>query len=319
MHNPQPNNPPEKTRYVRYDRRGSEHLRPINLMTDFFLGLIIILSIWLSFYIVGEGNRAIVTRFGEAIYQTNPGLHFKVPFINGVHKIEVRERKSVEELSAATKNQLPAVIKLSINWIINADELMDVYKRYGSLEQFENRILDPKLRQAGKAAASKFNADELIRDRQDVTVEILTIMQALMANYPVQINSPQIENIELPSAYMDSVLKKEQAREDASREQYNLAKQNLVAKQSVQTANAERDATKARADGVAYKITTEATAEAASIRLIKSAEAGGIREVEKALSSNPLFVDYTKALRWDGAVPKTVLGEGSNILLKLGN
>ena len=310
-----------KTRYTQTvkDRYGDMVKAPRFgvIFRDLTLALAAAMAVLGSTFVVGEGERGVVTRFGEAKYQVDPGLHFKAPFVDGVRKIEVRERKSVEELAAGTRNQLPATTTVSINWTADPSAVMEIYKRYGSLEQFESRILDPKLREAAKAAIGKYNADELIRDRQTVTAEILTILVDLMTGYPVTVNSPQIENVTLPEAYMASVLEKERAREDASREQYNLEKQALVAQQEVQSAEAARDSSIARADGQAYQIRVEAEARADAIRLTKSAEAEGITEVEEALSANPLFVDYTKALQWNGQLPQTILGEGQDILLGL--
>lgn len=314
----------KKTRYTKITEtevRGrlyeSSEIRVVAVIRDLALGVIASLALLSSIYIVGEGERGVVTRFGEAIYQSGPGLHFKLPFTDAVRKIEIRERKSVEDLAAATKNQLPTTATVSINWTADAEAVMDIYRRYGSLEQFQERILDPKLREAAKASIARFNADELIRDRQTATGEILTTLTDLMDGYPVSVNSPQIENIALPPAYLESVMAKERAREDASREQYNLERQKLEALRAVQTAEAERDAAKALADGNAYKLRTEAEAEADAIRLRKNAEADGIKVVESALSQNSLFVDYTKARAWNGQMPQTMLGNSTGTLINL--
>lgn len=314
----------KKTRYTKKTEtevRGrlyeSSEIRVVAVIRDLALGVIASLALLSSIYIVGEGERGVVTRFGEAIYQSGPGLQFKLPFTDAVRKIEIRERKSVEDLAAATKNQLPTTATVSINWTADAEAVMDIYRRYGSLEQFQERILDPKLREAAKASIARFNADELIRDRQTATGEILTTLTDLMDGYPVSVNSPQIENIALPPAYLESVMAKERAREDASREQYNLEPQKLEALRAVQTAEAERDAAKALADGNAYKLRTEAEAEADAIRLRKNAEADGIKVVESALSQNSLFVDYTKARAWNGQMPQTMLGNSTGTLINL--
>lgn len=292
--------------------------RPAMIALDVGMALFAVLAIVMSTFTIGEGERGVVTRFGEAQYQVDPGLHLKAPFIDGVRKIEIRERKSVEDLASATKNQLPVTAEVSVNWIADSAAVMEIYRGYGSLEQFQERILDPKLRQAAKSAISKFNADELIRNRQAATGEILNILVSLMDGYPVTVNSPQIENIVLPDTYLQAVMAKEKAREDAAREQYNLEKQKLESLREVQTAEAQRDANKAKADGNAYRVRTEAEAEAEAIKLRKAAEAEGIRKVEAALSANPLFVEYTKALQWNGQMPTTIMGEGQGVLLNMG-
>ncbi|WP_150526787.1 prohibitin family protein [Roseibium sediminis] len=275
------------------------------------IGAVAAFGFWFT---VGEGHIGVVTRFGEAQYQTGPGLHFKTPLIDSVREIEIRERKNVEELTAATANQLPITATVSVNWTVNASSGLDLFKRYGTLDQFEQRILDPKLRQAAKASISKFQASDLIRDRNAAISEIQAQMTALMEPYPVTVNSPQIENIVLPERYLEAVMAKEQAREAAAREQYELEKQKLQAQRDVQTAEADRDATKARADGTAYATIETAKAEAESIRLKGEAEAQAIREKASSIAESATLVDYERALRWNGQMPTTVMGGDQQVL-----
>ena len=281
---------------------------PVRIGIAGFIGLIALLAAFSSFYLVPEGHIGITTRFAKAVSQVGPGLHFKVPFIDGVKRIEVRERKNGEELSAATANQLPITAIVTVNWLVNSEAGLDLYRRYGTLDQFEQRILDPKLRQAAKAALSKFNASDLIKNRNAAIQEIQVNLTELMAPYPVTVNSPQIENIVLPPTYMQAVLDKEKAREAAVREEHNLRKQKLEAQRTTQTAEAERDAAKALADGNAYRVLEEAKAEAEAIKLKGEAQAKAVDLLQKAIAQNPLLVQYEQAKRWGGKLPDTVLG-----------
>lgn len=264
-----------------------------------------------TIYTIPEGHVGIVTRFGAAIKQVGTGLHMKTPLIEGVRKIEIRERKTVEELAAATNNQLPITATVSANWSVNADGALRLFSRYGSLQQFEERIFDPKLRQAAKAALSAYNADELIRNRTAAIGTIFEELTGLLEGLPVTVSSPQIENIVFPQTYLDAVLAKEKAREEAAREQYALEKQKLEAQRNVQTAEAERDARKARADGNAYAVRVEAEADADAVRLRGDAEAAAVLAVQKALADSPQIVAYEKAKRWNGQLPQTVLPNGA--------
>ena len=78
------------------------------------IGSIVILGIILvsSVYTVNEGHIGIVKRFSEAKEQVNPGLHFKVPFIDSVEEIEVRTRKNEERMASSTKEQMPVTISV---------------------------------------------------------------------------------------------------------------------------------------------------------------------------------------------------------------
>ena len=137
-------------------------------------GFAVLVLVFFSVYTVEEGHVGIVKRFSKAIAQVDPGLHLKIPFVDTVEAIEVRQRKNTETLAAATENQLPVTADVSINWTVDRPSAMKLFIQYGGLAQFESRILDPKLRSAAKAAISKFPADQLIRNRQAAVNAIMT-------------------------------------------------------------------------------------------------------------------------------------------------
>lgn len=269
-----------------------------------FFGFILLYG---SIEIIPEGHVGIVNKFGKTVRQLDPGLNFKTPIIESVVEIEVRQRKNVEELTAATQNQLSTIAKVSINWTVDKNSAMQLYIQYGGLAQFESRILDPKLTSVAKAAIAQYPADQLIKNRTLAVASILDGMQLAMKDFPITVNSPQIENIEFPKQYLDAVLAKEQAREDAKKEEHKLAQQALVAQQKVNTAEAARDAMMAEADGKAYQIKTEAVAEAEAIKIINT-----------ELARSPQYIELVKAKNWNGKLPTTLInGEGQSLLYQV--
>ena len=270
-----------------------------------------------SFVIVPEGHVGIIKMFGRADSQLNPGLAFKIPIIQSVEEIEVRQRRNVEELSGATSEQLPLKATISINWTANKESALDLYVKYGGLIQFEERILDPKLRSVSKAAIAKFSAEQLIKDRNLAVNEIQRMMVEALSDFPIVIDSPRIENIELPPRYLEAVEAKMTAYEAAKRAEFELTKQKTEAQKAVNTAEADRDSEKARADGLAYKMLTEATAEAKAIEAIGKSEAEAIRLLAAALKQNPHVADYIRAKTWNGQMPSTMMGSGSNVLWQM--
>lgn len=274
-----------------------------------------ILTAWSGFYTVPEGHVAVVKKWSEAVRQENPGLRFKLPWIESTEVFEVRERKNVERMAAATANQLPATADVSINWTVNREAAMDLFIRYGGLDQFEDRVLDPRMRSAAKAAISRFRADQIIRERLSVVAEIQKEILEAMVGLPISVNTTQLEDVSLPPTYMESILAKEKAREDAEREKHTLTQQKLIAQQKVQTAEAERDALKARADGRAYEKRTLADAESYRVKTEYTGRSEGVKLLRAQLT--PEYIDYLRAQSWNGVLPQTMLGSDSNVLLGL--
>jgi regulator of protease activity HflC (stomatin/prohibitin superfamily) len=276
--------------------------------------IFIIIAANQSMYTVQEGHVGIIKRFGEATEQVNPGLHMKLPFIDSVEVLEIRTRKNVEKLNASTYEQMPITAEISINWTVQRAQAFDLFKSYGGLTQFEDRILDPKLRSAAKDALSRYKAEEIIQNRSKVIAQIEDLLVNEMKDYPVKLDSAQLENLGLPQKYIQSIETKQTEKNLAAAEEHRLQRQKLEAQREVNTALAQRDAAKAAADGKAYTIEVEAKAQAQAIRLKGIAEAEAINKKASALNQSATLVDYVRALQWNGQMPQTIMGSGQNVL-----
>jgi regulator of protease activity HflC (stomatin/prohibitin superfamily) len=288
------------------------------IVRDTVLGLAVAATLLSSIYTVEEGHVAVVKRFSEAKYQVEPGLHFKAPIVDSLESMEVRTRKNVEEhIPVATAEQMPSHATVSVNWTVNRAEAIDIFKQYGGLDQFESRILDPKIKSGSKEAISKHTAEEIIRNRNVVITKIQDAIITAMEPYPIVINSVQLENITFPMTYTNAIEAKQVALQEAVKEEHKLERQRLEAQRQVNTAEAEKQSRMKAADGVAYQTETEAKAEAEAIRLIGIANAGKIQAMATALATNPQVIEYEQVKRWQGNVPTTVMGNGQSIMWQM--
>jgi hypothetical protein len=99
------------------------------------------------------------------------------------------------------------------------------------------------------------------------------------------------------------------AREGANAQEQELRKQNFKAQEVLNTAKATADAAKAAAEAKAYSIKIEGEAQLA------------IQERQSAiLKANPQLIDWERAQRWNGDLPKQFIGgdAGANLLFQLG-
>ena len=169
-------------------------------------GIITGITIGLStFYTVDEGHIGIQKHFKKAVKQVEPGLHFKIPFVDSVSVIDVRTRRSEEQMSSATSEQMPITLGISTNWTVHRAATLELYQKYGSLEQFESRILDPRFRAIAKDITPKYSAEQIIQNRSIATQKIEDLLKEEMTEYPIEVNNVQIENIVLPPKYISSI------------------------------------------------------------------------------------------------------------------
>jgi regulator of protease activity HflC (stomatin/prohibitin superfamily) len=273
------------------------------------LAITALIALFMCAYTTEEGHVTIVKRFSEAKEQVGPGLHFKWPFMDTVEHIEVRTRRSQEDMASSTSEQMPVKVSISVNWTLDKSAALDMYRKYGGVTQFEDRILAPKFRSVTKNVIPHYSAESLIQDREKALVEIFAGLEEVLANYPLKVDGVQIENIDLPTKYLASIETKQTEKNLSDAEKFKLDRQALEAQQSV---NTER----AKADGIKLV----AIAESESIRLRGLAEAEAIKAKGLALRDNPLIVELEQAKSWDGKLPSTVMGSsGSMPILDMRN
>ena len=273
----------------------------------FALIAVVLAVLWLGIYRIDAGHVGIVKRFGNVIDVVDPGLHVKIPYADTVEEMEVRERAFTKELAAASQDPLELPITVTVNWLVKREHVQNLYIQFGSLEQFEVRIVQPRLNDAVKGVASTYTVNDLLRKRTEYRDRS---QEAFAARMPeaIQITGFSVVNIGFPPEYTKAIRDKQVAREQAETERFVLERQKLTSTQVTQTAMAQRDADKARADGRAYEIKVQGEAQAEAIRIMG-----------EALAKNPLVVEYKKVERWGGTFPTTFMGgdQGARVLWSL--
>jgi regulator of protease activity HflC (stomatin/prohibitin superfamily) len=263
-----------------------------------------LITVWLGIYRIDAGHVGIVKRFGNVIDVADPGLHIKLPWADTVEEMEVRERAFNMTLEAASQDPLEIPIQVTVNWLVKREKVKELYVQFGSLDQFEKRIILPRLNDTVKGVTSAYTVNDLLRKRTEYRDRSMETFAKRMPD-DVEITGFSVVNIGFPPEYTKAIRDKQVAREQAETEKFVLERQRLTSTQTTQSAEAQRDADKARADGRAYEIKVQGDAQAEAIRVMGA-----------ALAQNPLVVEYRKVEKWGGSFPTTFMGgdAGANTL-----
>lgn len=275
------------------------------------VGVTTILGSWFT---VDQGDRGVVLRNGAFLRVAEPGLGFKAPWVDDVVEISVQEHVSTygseqtgTGLASYSRDQQPAVIRVSVNWRIPADRVREVYQDYGGSAGLISRILDPRVQQTVKNVFGSYNAVTAIQDRSRLNADTLTALQAAIGGLPIAVNGLQIENIDFSDAYEQSVEERMLAEVEVAKLRQNAEREKVQAEITVTKANAEADATRAKA-----------TADADAIRIKGEAEADAISKRGAALRDNPAMIDLVKAERWNGILPATMVPGSAVPFIEIG-
>jgi regulator of protease activity HflC (stomatin/prohibitin superfamily) len=256
-------------------------------------GLVVFMGSW---YTIDQGERGVHLRNGAVVGSSEPGLGFKLPIFDSIKRVPVQNLTvQYDKVPAYSKDQQTAEIKVSVSFHVPPGEVIALYSEYGSVEGLTSRLVDRQVPTQVENVFGQYTAISAVQNRvqfvQDVTKAIRESVKG-----PIVIDGVQIENIDFSDAYEKSIELRMQAEVLVQTEKQNLEKEKV---------NADIAVTQAR--GQAESRLALARAEAEATRVKGEAEAAAIKARAEALAQNQNLVELTKAERWNGQLPTTML------------
>jgi membrane protease subunit HflK len=280
---------------------------------------VLVVLVWLvsGFYIVDEGRRGVVTRFGRYTETTIPGLRWHLPYpIESVQVIDFSRIKTVEIHGSNPSNRSARGLLLLTDDqnIVDALFAVQYYLKDARNYAFNARNPDDLLVQVATTAISEVvgrsKIDFVLYEGQgEVAKNVATVMQEMLDRYNTGI---QIQSVSLQGAQPPDQVRP--AFDDAVK-----AKQDLERQKNEGQAYANDVVPRAR--GMASRLVQEA--EGYNARVVQEAEGNASRfrqilvEYGKApaVTRERLYLDMMQSVL--GNTSKVLLDQKSNSLLYL--
>ncbi|HTP47542.1 MAG TPA: FtsH protease activity modulator HflK [Casimicrobiaceae bacterium] len=277
--------------------------------------VVLILLVWLAsgFYIVDEGRRGVVTRFGKYTETTSPGPRWHLPYpIETVDVVDFSKIKTVEIHSTNPSSRSARGLLLVTDDENIVDALFAVQYRLKDAKDyvFNTKNPDEVLVQVASTAISEVVGHSqmdfvLYEGRGEIAKNVETLMQEMLDRYGtgIQIQSVSLQDAQPPEQVrpaFDDAVKASQDRERQKNEGQAYANDVVP-----------------RARGMAARLLQEA--DGYNARVVQSAEGDASR-------FRQILVEYTKAPgvtreRLYQDMMQSVLGSSSKVLVeqKAGN
>lgn len=271
--------------------------------------LVVFLGLFLALCLrpVPTGHTGIVATFGNISDTTlDAGAHIKSPF-QRIISIDNREQHHGISTLAFSKDTQEVAVSYSVNYQVNRESVISLYKGVGT--RYYEVLIYPRLQEAVKGVIKQYTADELIKNRDELSPQIKGRVVDDIGKYGITILSVYVVDIDFSDSYTNAVEAKqvaEQMRLKAIIEQEQLTNEaKKLAEREVIKAEAELTKEQRKADAEAYAITKKADAEAAA-------------NIKIAESITPELTQYMEIQRWDGRRVIEING-GTVPLLNIGD
>tara|TARA_Y100001963_G_scaffold103450_1_gene142396 strand:- start:362 stop:1288 length:927 start_codon:yes stop_codon:yes gene_type:complete len=260
------------------------------------LAVFIIILVFGGFYTIDERERGVVTRYGKVVDTPQPGLGFKFPIVDKVHKIPVQDYSEVyTDLQTYSKDQQPATLTVSVTYRLDQSNVLEIFTTYSTRQGVLDRLVTRKLMEEVKTVFGQYTAVSAIQDRGRLNSDIANAIQKSVEG-PVIILGVQVEDVSFSDAYEKSIEDRMLAEVAVQKEIQNGAREKELKKIKITQAEATSEST-----------ILNANAEAEAIRVKGEAEAAAIRARTEALKDNAKLIELVKAEKWNGVLPVTML------------
>src|SRR2546423_12357918 len=242
--------------------------------------IVIVIVMAESVVIVQAGHRGVVLYLGAVENRVlGEGVHFIVPFAEQVIPLEVRTLKFQANASAASNDLQEVATVIALNYHINPNNANLIYQQLGA--DYEARIIAPTIQESVKASVAKFNAEQLITQREIAKGVISQAISNTLSARDITVETIFITDFQFSQAFASQVESKVVAFQKFLTEQNNLKAVQVVANQTVVQAQAQARSNVARATG----------------------ESQAIKVITEQLRQSPQYLQWQAINRWNGQMP----------------
>lgn len=275
-----------------------------------FCGIIFFLA---TYFTVAEYERTVVTRFGKFSYVADPGLHFKMPFVNATTTYHTGIESMVISAGKNAQGQLIGVNTYSVD-NQEVDIIATVQYRtppekvqflFENVQDYRTRLFDMIVDRL-KSEMGKVNATHVAEKRGEIKKAVQEVLQRDAKLLGINVTDFQLTNIEYQKGFRDAVAGAANAKAGIDTRENEQRQQEKIAETKKITALGEANAAREKAKGEADAIDVRAKAEARAIQIKGEAQAAAMRAQAMALSANPVLVEMKKAEQWNGALPTAI-------------
>lgn len=264
------------------------------------IGIILLIALFGSFYIINPGERGILITLGNpSPVASAEGLHFKIPIIQHVVKMDIKTQKYDAQASGASKDLQIVSTNIAVNYHLSSDGVVSLYKDIGV--GYKDKLIMPFVQEVVKANTAKFTAEELITKREVIKEMIDADLRERLEGRGIYMETTSITNFDFSAQFNQAIEAKVTAEQNALTEKNRLAQIEYQAQQKVAEANGTATATILNAQASAQSILLKATSDAEALRLQKE-------------QVTPELIQLRMAEKWDGALPQYMFGDSMPLL-----
>ena len=153
--------------------------------------------------------------------------------------MDVRVEKAESDQTAASKDLQVVTTTVAVNFHLNPEEVNKLYQSVGL--SYKERIVDPAVSEALKAATAQYTAEELISKRSEVSTKVKEVLENKLSTYFMQLDEINITEFKFSEEFNNAIEQKQIAEQQALKASLDLQRIEIEAQQKIEQAKAEAE------------------------------------------------------------------------------
>lgn len=199
-----------------------------------------LLAVFSSFYIISPGEVAIKTRMGAIVGSYSEGLHFKMPFIDGITKFSIQIQRANIKTQAFSKDLQTMNAHLVVNHRIQRDTAISIYRNLGP--NYVENIVDPMVQEVFKAIAARYSAESVISERNQLVQELNKEVKDRLTLKEIIVTDISVVDLDFTEQFLKAVEDKQVADQQAQQAGKLVEKAKRDAEQQIAKSRGEAEA-----------------------------------------------------------------------------
>ncbi|GHU67558.1 hypothetical protein FACS189413_02550 [Bacteroidia bacterium] len=194
------------------------------------IGLVALFAIILlsgSFCTINTGERGVVLRFGRLQSVINEGLHVKLPFIDRVEKMSVRDGKLSVNIEVSSSDIQTITVDVGMVYAFDPAKVGQIYQRYGI--GIEETLLRPALSEKINAIIAEYPIETFVEKRAEISNRINTAFSNQVTGSGIVVKDLLIVNHDFSDEFNKAIEDKKIAEQGALTAKFTLERMKLEA------------------------------------------------------------------------------------------
>lgn len=181
-----------------------------------------------SFTIIETGERGVVLRLGELNNVMDEGLNFKMPIVDSVVKMNIRDINYANTAEVSSSDMQTIKVNTSLIYSLDPAKVGNIYQKYNV--NYEDILVKPTLLETVNSVIANYPIEVFVEKRNEISEKIKNEFIAKTADSGIIVKSLLITEHDFSEAYDKAIESKKIAEQGALKAKHDLERVTLEAK-----------------------------------------------------------------------------------------